>query len=121
MIKKQILALSNSLKVKFKNAIGKKDVFDFKENYCNENETIVEIIKSDLKQYFKSPILDVGAGIGDIAFKALADTKVVMIDVNNISRHDYPCRPQHQRKKCDFYDFASKEKIKTYPSEQVHL
>jgi hypothetical protein len=36
-----------------------------------------------------------------------------MIDVNSISRHDYPCRPEHRRKKCDFFEFKSKEAINT--------
>jgi hypothetical protein len=99
--------------VSFRNRIAKKDVFDFKENYCDENETIARILKDDLQQYMIAPILDVGAGIGDIAFKALAGKKVIMIDVNNISRRDYPCRPEHQRKKCDFFEFKTKEQINT--------
>ena len=109
----QILTLSNSLRVHFRNRIAKKEVFDFKETYCDENETIARLLKNDLNQYLKPPILDVGAGIGDISFKALAGKKVVMIDVNSISRHDYPCRPEHRRKKCDFFDFKSKEPINT--------
>jgi hypothetical protein len=113
MTKTQILALSKSHRVHFRNTIAKKDVFDFKETYCDENITITNLLKQDLKQYLKPPILDVGAGIGDIAFKALSDKRVIMIDVNHITRHDYPCRPEHLRKKCDFFDFTSKDKINT--------
>jgi 2-polyprenyl-3-methyl-5-hydroxy-6-metoxy-1,4-benzoquinol methylase len=113
MIKTQILALSNSLNVNFRNTIAKKEVFDFKETYCDENDTISKLLKHNLNQYLKSTILDVGAGIGDISFKALKNKKVIMIDVNNISRHDYPCRQEHKRKKCDFLEFSSKEKINT--------
>lgn len=95
------------------NQVAKKNVFDFKEQYCNENEIIVEIVKKELLQYFKVPILDVGSGIGDIAFRALKDKKTILIDINAISKHDYPCRPEHVRKKANFYDFQSKEKINT--------
>lgn len=95
------------------NKIAKKEVFDFKEQHCNENDIIIEIIKKELVQYFKAPILDVGSGIGDIAYKALKNKKTVLIDVNAISKHDYPCRPEHIRKKADFFEFRSKEKINT--------
>jgi hypothetical protein len=81
--------------------------------YCDENETIVFLLKNVLKPYLKSPILDVGAGIGDIAFKALAGEQVIMIDVNNSSQHDYPCRPEHSREKCDFFEFSFNKKINT--------
>jgi ubiquinone/menaquinone biosynthesis C-methylase UbiE len=95
------------------NKVANKKVFDFKEQHCNENEIIVEIIKKELLQYFKAPILDVGSGIGDIAYKALKDKKTILIDVNAISKHDYPCRPEHIRKKADFLDYHSKDKINT--------
>lgn len=113
MTKTRILALSNCNRVHFRNRIAKKEVFDFKETYCDENETIARLLKNDLQQYLNAPILDVGAGIGDIAFKALAGKKVIMIDVNSISRHDYPCRPEHQRKKCDFFEYKSKGPVNT--------
>ncbi len=95
------------------NKIAKKEVFDFKEQHCNENDIIIEIVKKDLLQYFKAPILDVGSGIGDIPYKALKNKKTILIDVNAISKHDYPCRPEHIRKKADFFEFRSKEKINT--------
>jgi hypothetical protein len=113
MTKAQILILSNSLRVQFRNSIAKREVFDFKETYCDENATIAMLLKDKLSQYMKSPILDVGSGIGDIPFKALAGKKVIMIDVNNISKHDYPCKPEHSRKKCDFFEFNSKQQINT--------
>lgn len=93
--------------------IAKRDVFDFKEQYCNENEIIIEIIKKHLDKYFKATILDVGSGIGDISFKALKGKKAILIDVNAISKHDYPCRPEHVRKQADFLDFHPKEQINT--------
>ena len=60
------------------NRVAKKEVFDFKEQYCNENEIIIEIIRKELLQYFKPTILDVGSGIGDIAFKALKGKKTIL-------------------------------------------
>ncbi|HRI05254.1 MAG TPA: hypothetical protein PLL77_16070 [Pyrinomonadaceae bacterium] len=96
-----------------RNQIAKKEVFDFKEQHCNENELIIEIIKKDLLQYFRPPILDVGSGIGDISFRALKGKKAILLDVNAISKHDYPRRREHLRKKADFLDFQSKEKINT--------
>lgn len=109
----QTLTLSKSLSPMQINSVAKKEVFDFKEQYCNENEIIIEIIRKELLQYFKPTILDVGSGIGDIAFKALKGKKTILIDVNAISKHDYPCRPEHIRKKADFLEFSSKEKINT--------
>lgn len=113
MTRKQILTLSKSLNEVQINTVAKKEVFDFKEQYCNENEIIIQIIIKELLQYFRPPILDVGSGIGDIAFKALRNKKTILIDVNAISKHDYPCRPEHIRKKADFLDFHSKDKINT--------
>lgn len=113
MTRTQTLTLSKSLNQVQINSIAKKEVFDFKEQYCNENEIIIQVITKELLQYFKPPILDVGSGIGDIAFKALKNKKTLLIDVNAISKHDYPCRPEHIRKKADFFEFRSKEKINT--------
>ena len=47
------------------------------------------------------------------ALKALFDKKVILIDVNTISQHDYPSSPNHQRKTCDFFNFKSTKKINT--------
>lgn len=110
---KQILALLKFLKMKFINSIKSKDIFDFKESYCDENTIISSLLRNTLKNYIKPPILDVGAGIGDISYRAFDDKKVIMIDVNNISKHDYPCRPTHFRRRADFFEFESKEQIKT--------
>lgn len=96
-----------------KNNIAKKEVFDFKEQHCNENEIIVEIIRKELLPYFRPPILDVGSGIGDIAYRSLKRKKTILLDVNPISKHDYPCRPEHIRRRADFFEFRTKEKINT--------
>lgn len=99
--------------MRFRNSIQTLDVYNFKETFCEENQIICHHLQHTVQKYIKSPILDVGAGIGDISFKALGDKKVIMIDVNKISRHDYPCQPGHVRKQCDFFDFESKEQINT--------
>lgn len=96
-----------------KSNIAKKEVFDFKEQHCNENEIIVEIIRKEMLPYFKPPILDVGSGIGDIAYRALKRKKTILLDVNPISKHDYPCRPEHIRRNADFFEFRMREKINT--------
>ena len=88
-------------------------VSDFKEKYCNENEIIIKLLRHDLKPYLKSPILDVGAGIGDIAFKALADYEVIMIDINYDSDYDYPCNSKHHRINGNFFDYTNSEIINT--------
>lgn len=95
------------------NKIATQEVFDFKEQHCNENEIIIDIVKNDLIHYFKPPILDVGSGIGDISYRALKRKKTILLDVNAISKHDYPCRPEHVRKKGDFFEFKTREKINT--------
>jgi len=99
--------------MKFINSIKSKAIYDFKESYCDENITISHLLGNTLKTYLKPPILDVGAGIGDIAYKALAHKKVVLIDVNQISKHDYSCHPNHIRKRVDFFDYESSEQINT--------
>ena len=110
---RQTLILSKSLNLMEKKRVDKKEVFDFKEQYCDENEIIIEIIKKKLHKYFKPLILDVGSGIGDIAFRSLKGKKAILIEVNAISEHDYPCRPEHKRETVDFLYFKPKEQINT--------
>lgn len=107
------LIRSNYPSTMFWNKVAKKEVFDFKEKFCDENIIIINAIKKNLLGFFKSPILDVGAGTGDIAYKALANKSVLLIDVNRASKHDYPCRVGHSRKKVDFFDFQPSKKINT--------
>jgi SAM-dependent methyltransferase len=95
------------------NSVRSKDVFEFKESYCDENSIISNLLGGTLKTYLKPPILDVGAGTGDIAYRALQDQKTILIDVNAIADHDYPCRPMHTRKQVDFFDFENTSEVNT--------
>ena len=89
------------------------NVYDFKRLYCNENDIIVKILKEKLSAYLIPTILDVGAGIGDIAFNALTDKKVIMVDVNDFSQYNLPCSPNHSRVQCGFNEFITNEIINT--------
>ena len=73
----------------------------FKTRYCRENETIISLLKGPLKSYLLPFILDVGAGMGDIAFGAFPDIDAILIDTNN-------CMPskisgKHKYQKLDFF------------------
>lgn len=87
--------------------ISLKQVHDFKQTYCLENLQIIEIIKKELS-FFQSTILDVGCGLGDIAYLGLSRKKVILIDVLKNKELDFPLRARHERKKIGFYEFSSK-------------
>ncbi len=108
-----ILILSNSLKLAIKERVTKREVSDFKKKWCNENQLIAAIIKHNAKDYFIEPILDVGAGLGDIAYQALPDKKVICIDINKITDKDYPLAGKHDRIQIDFFDYQPNNKINT--------
>lgn len=96
-----------------KERVTKLEVSDFKKRWCNENQLIADIIKHNAKDYFIEPILDVGAGLGDIAYHALPDKKVISIDINEITDKDYPLSDKHDRIQIDFFDYQPYEKINT--------
>lgn len=108
-----ILILSNSLKLAIKERVTKREVSDFKKKWCNENQLIVDIIIQKAQDYFIEPILDVGAGLGDIAYQALPDKKVICIDINKITDKDYPLSGNHDRIQIDFFDYQPNDKINT--------
>jgi len=112
MTKIPTLTLSNSLRFSMKESVTPEEVSDFKNKWCNENLIITEIIKNGLYDHFIEPILDVGAGLGDIAFNALHDKEVICIDVNTIEE-DLPLSPKHERVQVDFFDYVPKQKINT--------
>lgn len=107
------LILLNSLRISIKEGVTKTEVSDFKNKWCNENQIITNIIKNGLVHYFNEPILDVGAGLGDIAFNALYNKEVICIDVNKFTEQDYPLSKNHQRFQIDFFDYVPDEKINT--------
>lgn len=96
-----------------RNTITKREVLAFKEKYCNENELVVDLIKNGLESFFVEPIVDVGAGIGDISYWTLYHKRVTLLDLNNVYDQEYPCRQKHQRITGDFFDFVATEQIGT--------
>lgn len=96
-----------------RNTITKREVFSFKEKYCNENELVVDLIKNSLESFFIEPIIDVGAGIGDISYQALYQKRVTLLDLNTVSDQEHPCSQSHERVSGDFFDFVATDQIGT--------
>lgn len=96
-----------------KNGVSAMEVFDFKENWCDENKIIAGLIRKKAAKYFVSPILDVGAGLGDIAFNAFGEKKAICIDVNKVSEGDCPLSANHKRVQIDFFNYTPNEQINT--------
>lgn len=109
----QTLTLSSSLRISMKDRVSKNEVSDFKKKWCDENQIIADIISNALSDFFVPPILDVGAGLGDIAYNALPAKKVVCIDVNNVTEEDYPLADKHERLQIDFFDYQPTQMINT--------
>jgi hypothetical protein len=95
-----------------KEGVTQAEVFDFKNKWCNENLIISDIIKNGISDYFIAPILDVGAGLGDIAYSSLHSKEVICIDVNKIDE-SLPLSENHQRIQVDFFDYLPSKKINT--------
>lgn len=75
----------------------------FKQNYCDENALIAEAIASQLNDKLVRPILDVGAGWGDVALGAFKDTPAILLDREIING---PISGMHQRVVGDFFEYA---------------
>jgi hypothetical protein len=75
---------------------------DFKEIYCDENRLIAEALRTTLKRRLLEPILDVGAGLGDIAEFAFPERRAVLLDINEIP--DTHSR-LHKRVTSDFFEY----------------
>lgn len=93
--------------------VSKTEVYDFKENWCDENKTIAELIKNKTQDYLIPPILDVGSGLGDIAYYAFPEKEAVCIDVNSVTEQDYPLSPRHKREQVDFFFYQPQKPINT--------
>lgn len=93
--------------------ISSADVRYFKQKYSDENEIIAGIIHKRLFDKFEELIVDVGAGIGDIASRALSSKRVVQLDILDYGGSVLSDR--HSRIVADFFDYvpASGEKIGT--------
>lgn len=88
-------------------------VFDFKKNWCDENEIIPKLLKKKLNKYLIEPILDCGAGLGDIAYKAFPDKEAILLDINSIEDNGVNKSPLHSIVTKSFFDFFPKKRIKT--------
>lgn len=95
-----------------KSNVSKVEVNDFKE-YCKENKIIAKLIKEKASKYFVAPILDVGAGLGDIAYNAFPEKEAICIDVNKIKEGEFPLSKNHKRKQINFFDYKTNKQIKT--------
>ncbi len=76
----------------------------FKQERCDENRIISALIRDQLQSDLFEPILDVGAGLGDIALAAFPDKTAILLDRED---HSGPLSPKHTRMVGDFWNFAS--------------
>lgn len=88
------------------------DVLAFKHD-SDENKKIVELLRGGFTAKLSEPILDVGAGLGDIAFDAFPEKHVILLDSG--AYPSYSLRPRHERLVADFFavDFNCLGKIGT--------
>jgi|GEM_PF-1950717 len=93
--------------------VSRLAVFDFKKNWCNENEKIPQLLKEKAGKYLVAPILDCGAGLGDIAYKAFPEKEAILIDVNPIEDKETPTSPLHKNVIKSIFDFYPEKQIKT--------
>jgi hypothetical protein len=80
---------------------------DFKEVYCDENRLIADALRSSFSKWLTPPVLDVGAGLGDIAAHAFTDIEAVLLDVNDIPESK---NFRHTRVTADFFDYEPANK-----------
>lgn len=113
MTAKQILTLSSYHSQSLRNNVSKLEVRNFKVKWCNENKIIADILRSNLNEYLKAPILDIGAGLGDIAYIAFPQKTAVLLDVNKATDKDLPLSDRHIRVTSDFFDYKPDQKFNT--------
>lgn len=94
-----------------KSQISQESIHDFKTSYCNENQIIAQILRSQIAGYCLEPILDVGSGMGDITATAFPDKWVIHLDTLDFSR--VPLPRAHTRIKSDFFAYIPDAKVKT--------
>ena len=98
---------------KDKDRVLYNDVLDFKTNYCNENTIIPELLKEKAEQYLVAPILDCGAGLGDIANKAFPNKEAILLDVNPIDDSELQISPLHNVVVQSIFDYSPTSQINT--------
>jgi hypothetical protein len=81
--------------------IAPTQVVSFKA-ICKENAQIADLIAREFLNDIEAPVLDVGAGAGDIASTALAAFDVTLLDLGDFS-HFPVASPRHRRVFGDFF------------------
>ena len=99
--------------------LSKQRLADFKGTKCDENLLITSILVDLLAAGIESPILDVGSGLGDIAFGAFPKVPAVLLDCEDHSGSQLSAC--HERVVSDFFDFASSSKTKFGTLLFVHV
>lgn len=76
-------------------------LLQFKGDINNENQLISEALRRILPAAGDGILLDVGAGLGDIATRAFPERQAVLVDILDFPAADSPL---HQRRTIDFFD-----------------
>lgn len=87
-----------------KSGLTPSRIFEFKGEMNNENRLISEALRAILPPAGNGILLDVGAGLGDIAASAFPDRKAVLIDILNFGE---TASGLHSRETVDFFDWQS--------------
>ena len=82
------------------------ELSSFKQEFTDENRLIGEAIREIIPPSKGGIILDVGAGLGDIAAFAFPERSALLIDVLDFPE---PLDASHSRQKIDFLDFEVAE------------
>lgn len=90
----------------------------FKKEFCDENDLIGPILAGELQPYLKAPILDVGAGLGDIALGAFPDVPAILLDVEELAA---PISSLHKRVTADFFDYVATRPPKVGTALFIHV
>lgn len=81
--------------------LTEKMLAEFKFNETDENQTIARLVRRVLPEN-RNLILDIGAGLGDIASEAFPERPAVLVDIADFERA--PCKA-HSRVTQDFFDY----------------
>lgn len=92
--------------------VSKLAVSAFK-TICNENTIIPILLREQAAKYLEAPILDCGAGLGDIAYRAFAEKEAILIDVNPIRDKHFPLSDLHTPVTSDFFEYFPSIKVNT--------
>jgi len=83
--------------------IDAQDVTRFKAGLCDENRLIAEVLRKHFVEDMPETVLDVGAGLGDIAMAAFPKMRAILLDP--LLYKTLPPSTLHQRQTGDFFAF----------------